>query len=343
MHSLKKLYNTTYLGILLVTAITLTTIGLVFSVLSLTREPYVSEEVVLYKTRLSSNYWVGFLLFPNDLFEKPIIQALPNKPMYLHLVREIFINHTYSVSSGVLTGTYNLTITLVHPDGWGKVYELYSISVSGNRTIKKDIVLNTSQIIEFMNHLCKQASIRLTEFDIKVTSILDPVLTIDSYTKKLSQITHNVTIHVDVSSNRLLVRGELLRSINIEEKKSINKPQYILGLPIGLTRIVSPLITTVGISCLLGYTLLYIRQRSRDIIKDFESKYSELIVESKTIRGSTGRVKVLVSNPEELVKIARLLEKPILKLVSGEEYSYVVIDSETVYTYAIRKKQEKES
>jgi len=63
-------------------------------------------------------------------------------------------------------------------------------------------------------------------------------------------------------------------------------------------------------------------------MKSFERKYRDLIVEVAHIEGNNP-VEVRVASPEGLVKLARLIETPILKSSSR----YVVVSKSVTYYY----------
>ncbi|MEM4789414.1 MAG: hypothetical protein QXV06_06445, partial [Ignisphaera sp.] len=68
-------------------------------------------------------------------------------------------------------------------------------------------------------------------------------------------------------------------------------------------------------------------------------KYRELIAESKDIIELTedNINNVYVSSLEELVKIARLLEKPIIKTYKNNLVYYVITDKDLRYIFELRR------
>ena len=321
---------------LLVVSLILIGLGLCLGVISLTSEPYSFREVLLYSLTETSRYSIEAYTIPNDIYEDIAVPLSPEKTVYLHLVREILVNHTYEISKGSFSGIYNVTVELVHPDGWSKKYSNFSIPLSRESRVEKSIVLNISDIVSLMDKLCKQASVKLTDFDIVITSSVDPYIFIDSYTRDESPLTHTITICVSIARNRVEVRGDLSLTSVIEEKRSIREPLYVFGLTVEALRVIASSTTVSGVIGLIAYIVLYTRSRKLDIIRDFESKYSELIVESRKIIGRTSSTKIEVSSLEELVKTARLLEKPIVKITSGNNCTYMVVDKDITYVFTVR-------
>ncbi|MEM1644570.1 MAG: hypothetical protein QXL96_01660 [Ignisphaera sp.] len=323
--------------ILFITSVMFLSLGGALGFIVFATEPYYTKELTLYSYTKNSEITIALLLKPNNIYEKTTVILTPTNNTYLNLVEGININHMFKVAEGVLIGDYSLIISLSHPDGWSKNY--FSITDKINSSIyRRSISINISEIIMYIENICKQISEKVTQFDIVIE------VSIRGYVKTSNhsisdQLLHRVEVRIDLLINRIFVRGDLIQNARTDEKSSIQEINYFLGFPITFMRTFSLVIASAGSIEFIAYILMRIKTKNVDVIKGFEFKYRELIAESKDIIELTedNINNVYVSSLEELVKIARLLEKPIIKTYKNNLVYYVITDKDLRYIFELRR------
>lgn len=321
--------------ILLISSIILLAIGGILGVIAFANEPYYVKEVTLHSYTKNSEVSIILLLKPNDIYEKTAIALTPSNSTYLSLVEEINVNHMLKVAGGVFVGDYSLTISLSHPDGWIKRYFSIMGRINGS-TYSQSTSLNIDEIITYMESLCKQISVKVTQFDIVIEAIIQGYVKTNRYSRS-DQLTHKVVIPIDLLINRISVRGDLVQNVKTDEKSSIQEVNYLLGFPTTFMRTSSLVTASIGFIVFLTYISMYVKIRKIDVVKDFESRYRELLVESKNM-AELAENSIYVSSLEELVKIARLLEKPIIKIREDDTLYYIVLDKDIKYAFELKRK-----
>lgn len=318
--------------ILFTSSIIFFAIGGVLGVIAFASEPYYTKEETLYSYTKTSEITISLLLKPNEVYENTAVVLTPTNNTYLSLVEGIIVNHMFRVAGGVFAGDYVLTISLSNPDGWSKKY--FSLTNKFNSsTYSRFISINISEIITYMENICKQISEKITQFDIVIEVSIGGYAKTGHYSRS-DQLLHRVVVRIDVLINRVFVRGDLVQNVRTDEKSSIQEANYFLGFPITFMRTFSLVIASAGSMEFIAYILVWIRTKNVDVVKDFESKYRELIVESKDIIELAGN-NICVASLEELVKVARLLEKPIIKTYKDDIVYYVVSDKDLRYVFEL--------
>jgi len=107
-----------------------------------------------------------------------------------------------------------------------------------------------------------------------------------------------------------------------------------LTLPVSTTRNISYLLTISGAS-LLMFSILISRKKHGDMVNEIISKYGNFIIKaSKVTLGST---KVHVDEFKDLVRIARVLGKPIIYSTENNVHTFMISDSNILYVYVVPK------
>lgn len=323
------------LKILLITSIILLVIGGTLGVISFTIEPYYTKEIAFYSYTKNSEMMIVLLLKPNKIYEKTVAILTPGNSTYLNLVEEVNVSHTYRVYGGVFVGNYNLTISLSHPDGWSKKY-LSIVDKINSSTHTRSILINISEIITYMKNICKQISTKATQLSIVIEVKVTGYVETDHFNRGDQQL-HKAVVHIDLLTNKIFVRGDLTQTARTDEKSYAQEVNYLLGFPITFIRTLSLVIASTGSIEFIVHILMYFRIKRNNVIKDFESRYHELIIESRNIaKVAKDSNSIYVSSLEELVKIAKILEKPITK-VYGDNIMYVVLDKGTRYVFELKR------
>lgn len=324
------------LSILMLIALSLLTIGASLVVFTYTREPYIAMEKIIYGYTKDSRFLIRFILKPNQVYDLPILSAEDNIPIYLNLVDSIVLDYGYRIINLKTLGTLQVVVSLQHPDGWSKKY--LESRINFNDSALHKVELSVHDIVSYMENICKQIGVKLSVFNISITSYVMNKIYLESNEYPDSH-THTVTLMFDLIRNRISVAGPLTQSFVVEEKTKIRLAQTLFGLSIENLRIASTLLLTTG-GVLIGVSAFtWFRFPDKDPIKEFESRYQNIIVSASRIPPLSGKNVVYLAKPEEIVKISRLLEKPIIKYIEQDNNQdrilYTVFDKESVYVFVI--------
>jgi len=313
----------------LLIAIAVTLASGIIGVYAYMREPYIAKQITLYRYTKVSSYQIDFYMKPSNIYGDIIVSAESKTPIYLNLVNGINISYIYRVDNAKTAGTLRTVILLYHPDGWSKKY--LDESIEFFEKALANIYIDMNSTVKTMDNLCKEVGLRLSTFNIVINTYIDSKTEIGSITK-IDPYNHTITLKVDLTRNRIDVAGNLLLTTPIEEKKTIYEKQYIFGVDVEGMRTASTI--SIASGAIATATLLIIKTRftgKEDPLKKFESRYRDIIVEVKNIPEKS--TLIYVSKPEELVKIARLLETPIHRVVDNNTVRYYVIAEDKVYTF----------
>jgi len=323
------------LGPLIIASLALIAIGSFIAVGAFTREPYVVLERTLYRVERASLFNLTFLLHPNEIYEAEALTPAPNStPIYISLVREMVVNYTYTVSQGTARGRVAISVILAHPDGWSKKYLEVPVEISSGRA-STTLSLNLTGLVELMARLSKQVMARSDTFTMRLVASIDTTIYLQQYSIR-DQWVHTLELPVLVGYNRVEFSGGHISARTFEEKSRTSTPATIMGTTVENARSISIAISTAGVSLLASAALarLAIKRPSKpgEIL---ERRYGQLIVEvgnsTATLKGH--RNVIYIEKPEELVKLSRALEKPILKeCVGGDTCEYYIVDQDVKYT-----------
>lgn len=323
--------------ILLPISLSIAVVGGVLGVYSYVKEPYFVDQVLLYRYVKASSYDVYMYMKPNNIYDSAVIAAKRDGPIYLNLVDGINISYSYRVEGAKISGLVNIIVFLKHPDGWDKRILEKKIDFRG--FIKEFIYINIDEVISIMNKLCGEIGLKTTVFNIIITAYVDYLTSINSVMRKDFH-DHSITLAVDLSRNRITVEGTLSMSRPVEEKRSIYIKQSVLGIDVETLRTLSTAISSIGVVATAILAIIRSRLAIKDPLKDFESRYQEIIVSVMQIPVGKETKLIYITNPRELVKVARLLEKPITKYIDEDKdkVMYMVIDGDTVYILEVDNK-----
>jgi len=312
----------------LVAAVVIAVIGGLTGFLAYRVEPYVARQVVLYKYSKLSTYDAYFTLkYPAEIYGSSTIPVKTNLPIYLNLVEGINISYRYRVEGASSSGSVRIELVLKHPDGWFYRYLNFSGEFRGE--FSTSYYIDIDRVIELMDDLCKGVGLRLQSFILQVNTYFDHATEVKTGSRRDSG-NHTLILSFDVVRNRAqLMSGDLKYVEPVEEKSTIYDKQYIFGLEVPTMRTLSVIATSAGtISAALLAFLHISKSVGTQSLAKFERRYRDLIVKVEHIEGRNP-IEVRVSSPEDIVKLARLEEAPILKASS----KYVVVGKQVTYYY----------
>lgn len=297
------------------------------------QDPYLVEEVMVTRASAVSRYNITFNLEQNDIFGTRLSYN-GSLPIYLSLLQGAEIWHSFSISQGSATGSRTLSIYLAHPDGWAKTLLKISDTFSEKSSITLPIQLNISETLLLMESLVKQIGGRLTEYDIIISTVVEYTATIESETRSGS-INHTVALNIDVARNRVAVKGNPREYEPHIVTVRRELPVTLFGLSIEGLRVATPILGIAGVALLSTYIVAFVRARESNSIAKLESRYRDIIVEGSKLPESPAGGVVALKSLEELVKVARILERPIVKVVFNSNTVYYIVDRGTTYVVEV--------
>lgn len=312
----------------LVAAVAVAIAGGLLGFLAYRVEPYTARQVTLYRYSRLSTYDAYFTLrHYTEIYGSSILPVNTSLPVYLSLVEGINVSYSYRVEGADPSGSVRIEVILKHPDGWS--YRYADISEGFKGRFSTSYYIDMGKTVEIMDGLCKEVGQRLYSFTLQVNTYFDHLTEVRTGSRK-DHGNHTLTFSIDVTRNRVqLVSGNLRYAEPVEEKTTIYDKQYVFGLEVPTLRTLSATAVSVGtISAAILALLHTSKSAGAQPMKSFERKYRDLIVEVAHIEGNNP-VEVRVASPEGLVKLARLIETPILKSSSR----YVVVSKSVTYYY----------
>lgn len=319
----------------LASSVVLLALAAVLGFYSYSREPYVVEEVVLARADAVSDFNITFNLVPNDIYGTTLTYAGKSLPVYLAILRDIPINYTFKLSQGSASGSYSLRIKLVHPDGWTKELFMLSGQFSEESSISLSANLNVSEIQLFMENLTKRIGVKQSYYEVAVDAELGYLATLEAGTKGGS-VTHTIILRVDLARGLVTVKGEprISEAITITSRRTTSTK--LAGIPLETMRTATPLMGVAGTALLFTYVVAQTKKLEEDEVLRFEKKYKDIIIEGERLPDLSSSDVVVLKSQEEVVKVARILEKPVVKVAKDpNKVIYYVLDRKTVYVVEV--------
>ncbi len=315
--------------------------GVVMGIASFSREPSLEVKRTVELYSYTSIFDVDYILRPNALFNESKVDSRSYKFMYISLVRYIEVNHTFTtIGAGSVNGNVRIIVSVSHPDGWAKEYKRFEVPLSREIT-STAFTINLSDVLRLMDALTRDIEISYDNFRLVIEAFVVADVSVGNRVDRL-YVPHPITLNVKSSANRIVGPANLTVEDTETQSYVEKKPVYMLGMDIEFARGISLLIVALSA---VGIAFSSLKARSppsplRPILRS-EAKYKALIVEaSDSPVLSSSYYIVELSSLDELAKVARLLERPILKYRPREkpdEYIYAIHDKEYTYIYRVSK------
>lgn len=295
------------------------------------RDPYIVEDVVVARADAVSEYGIAFLLSPNEIYGTVLAYEGKPVPVYLALAREVLLKHTFRLSYGTASGNYSLRVYVAHPDGWTKEIRSAADSFSARPTVSLSERLNVTELRSFVEGLSRQAGIRLASYSIVVVAKVDYSVALGPHVRRGS-VEHRVDLEVDQTRGWIAVRGEPSQSRPVTVSTRVVTPVTLAGVPVESLRTVAPSMGVAGVALLFAYVVVFARSKETGPTVRLERKYRDLIVEGTRLPDLSSGDLVVLKDLEELVKVARLVERPVVKVSSNPgRVVYYIVDRRITY------------
>ncbi|HWQ16618.1 MAG TPA: DUF5305 family protein [Sulfolobales archaeon] len=319
--------------VLAIASIALIGIGAFMALGAFTREPYIVNEKTLYRITRVSELNLTFVLEPNEIYERDVIQPDGSIPIYLSLVRLLIVNYTYSLNQGTASGGMRINVLLIHPDGWVKRYYEIPINID-SRAASREFNLNLSDIVELMTRLSKQVMAKQDMFTLRIAVSGDTTILYEQYQRR-DPLSHIMDLTVLVGYNKIEISGNQSMRSTFEEKNRSIETARLMGMSVEDARSISLALTTGGVALTLVSIIVRSSARKPERPEEIlESRYSQAIVEVSSLNKHGGKHRniIYIEKPEELIKLSKILEKPVLKeCYDAGRCDYYIVDQDTAF------------
>ena len=267
-----------------------------------------------------------------------------NEPLYIPLTRTLNFTMKFTVDSPLneirgTRGLVNLRIRLTEPEGWSILLNNTTYTIdSMDSTIKFSV--NISEIRNIIGSIRKEIGSSSLEYDVEIDPIIKTSTLLQS--NVIDRIIEpKMTLVLDFQRNKIIYDN--LNFTDTYKKASRQVVPETLAI-LGLTSITVQDLRYVSYALIISgvlSALLFIVMREKKLVNIVDAllhKYDNIIVRATSVTSSSRRV--LVKDFRELLRISRLLGKPIVYYKEGSSHIFTVIDAETLYILSLNDKGE---
>lgn len=298
----------------------LLSLGAIAALLSYTQPTTLVREELEYSFTITSKFDGYVDLVPNPVFGERV--RLSSLPVYLSAARNVTVTHSLSLTGGVFHGGVRYDVYLVHPDGWRLLY-IANVSLP--------LSINITDAAVTIDGVAKIFGVSASDFSIQVVAMAAGQMVRGPYTVDV-ELQHPISISVSKGRNRLELVGNLTSSKNYNSTRKVAIPVYIAGRPVEEVRTLSVAVAMAGAALVIGTTALSVRQRKPE--EAIDEKLAPLTVE--VLEADVPVAAMLpVASPEVLAKLAKMLERPIIKQKWRGKVRYMVLDRGAAYYYEV--------
>ncbi len=303
----KKRYYAVILTLLAVTVI----LGLV----ALTYDVRSKREITVNKVTMTDNLNYYVYLKPNYLFENKTV--LKNSMIYANITKSIYVEYSFSANSlrGSVGGEYEVIAEITTREWSKKITLIPKRKFVNTYFIRFPIDMELFRdVYDRINH---ELGFRGTDPNVKIIIITD--VKAENYT---GQYTHDLTFPLLSKAFRISTKHNTYDVKRIRKTITvIDEVKYKTRMAIGILSLIT--LVSIPIFCW--------RVKPIEIKKDEATiayeRYKDFIAIGKIENPNFAIVKL--ESFEELLKIAEILNKPIIK--DGKKFG--VIDGQTLYLY----------
>ncbi len=261
-----------------------------------------------------------------------------DEPLYIPLTKSLNFSINFNVDvkhDSIINnkGLLELRIRLIEPEGWSIL--LYNKTYVINSTNEEiNFTINITEIRDIISNIRKEIGSSSLEYDIEI----DPLIKLSTRISKGiidRMIEPKLILKLDFQRNKILYdKLNFTDSYKKTDKEIVASTMSILGLAITVQnlRYISYGLILVGVASII--LMMITRERTfTNVVESFIRKYDNIIIKASKITASSR--KVLVKDFKELLRISRLLGKPIVYYKEGDSHIFTVIDAETLYILSL--------
>ena len=303
---------------LLFAGIFLLALGVIFAVQSYLQPTELVREEPEYVFTVSSIYDGYISLVPNPVFGEKV--PLRSLPIYLTVARNVTINHRLVSAGGQFSGSVRYDVYLAHPDGWRLAYIT-------NATVPVEI--NITAAAAAIDSVAKTLGVSASDFSIVVVAAASGEMTRGPYRRPV-ELLHSISLSLSRGRNRIELSGNLTAAQTYNSTRKVTTPLYILGRPVEEIRTASVAVALAGMALtLLAAASSAKRKKPEETVDERLAPFTVEVLEAEIPTA----VALQVPTPDALAKLAKMLERPIIKQKLRDRVRYMVLDRGTIYYY----------
>ena len=303
---------------LLFAGVFLLALGAVFALQSYLQPAELVREEVEYVFTATSTYDGYVSLAPNPVFGDKI--PLRSLPIYLTVARNVTISHRLTTAGGQFSGSVRYDVYLAHPDGWRLAY-MTNVTVP--------IEINITDAAAVMDSVARLLGVSASDFSIVVVAAASGEMIRGPYRRDIS-LTHPISLSVSRGRNKLELAGNLTAAQTYNSTRKVAIPLYIMGRPVEEIRTASVAVALTGMALtILAVTASARRKKPEETVDERLAPFTVEVLEAEIPTA----VALQVPTPDALAKLAKMLERPIIKQKLRDRVRYMVLDRGTIYYY----------
>lgn len=318
------------ISLILIIGMLIIMLGLILAYLALTTQPYKVVSQVIIDDKIESNLTIALVFYPNDIYDNKVVIAELGKNYYASLVESICVSYYASSISGVLGGNISINLYLRHPDGWVKTIVTEKAIMSSSKPYYNVPCVNLGEIIELVDYLSSQANVKTYFFDVVVEAIgaLNIAYSVQTIQEKIN---NSLVIRVEKTKNILSISGDPYKVKDIRKTSNVYLENKVLSMNVYTARILSITLTSIGALLVIIAIIRGIRKTgSNNVAELFERKYRNIIINTKVVPVEKEKI-IVLQGEEDLLRISKILGKPILKTTLDNKTVYMVSDGTFFY------------
>lgn len=326
--------------LLMVASLAIILVSIPLIVLSHVKPTQLREEVELFRIDYNIAYNYTAEVKPSIIYgyKKEVISM--DQPLYTPLTRNILLDLKLNISSPqkikTINGKANIKVVFGEEEGWSIVLSEINENITSNKT-KIRIPIDMEYVKNIINEVKAELNIPISSYYIRI----EPTITVTTVVTngKIVGKTLEAPLKINLGSGRSKISFSGLEFSDAYEKKDERHiTQYISLLGLTTTvltaRYISYVLAGVG-TVLLVTSMVLSSRRPKNVVEDILSKYGNFIIRaSRTVLGSQ---KIYVNDFSQLVKISRIVGRPIIYTAEGDVHRFVLVDSGTLYVYELRR------
>ena len=291
-------------------------------------------------------------LLPNVIYNKTVLK--PNEGiLYTAIVRNINLTFKYTFVSNCQINSTDVNgkvlLLIESPGKWTKklsnaeAVSMFDLKGSVNFTMQ----INCTRVRTLVSDIDEETGAHSTIYNIivKPEIRLTANMTIIT-THQVKTVNETFSPEIRIAFKKDVEKGNYIDIENLQQMKSgiISESRKIWIPERRLQRTISYAIFTSAIIGFIISSFLYIKNRPQpkpsEIIKKIIAPYREMIAKT-TRQPPKTRITIETENLADLIKIAKIIMKPVFYFTKNTECVFYILESDIKYQFIFKIKQEK--
>jgi len=331
--------------IVLTTAFVISTAGLVYSY----SVPSATREVYTY-VKVSQKFSVDYVAYVKESLiydNRTVITS--REPVYFKLLKGLNVTYTYVLTSETpiknVRGSYTVTLAL-NTTSWSKTFTIAGGDLSEVLNKTNYLYINFTELFDYISKVDKEVGGSSKTYDIIYYFSFKPTITAvvndsKTLTYQLS-LTPKVKVSYEVGKS---VIDFIVQDTEKEFKDTYEliNPTYVrvfgLTLDLNVFRLASMTSSFIcsGLIAFIAITSTISSSREKPLVDKLINKYKDIIIASTSDEIGTTQAsrKVVLTDFKDMVKVATIRKKPIIKVSNeaGSNVRFILVDDDVIYEY----------